>query len=161
MQLTQMHMRRFRHQTTSQMLYSDAYRKRNQMQVFCQEWVKNWVLKLPWWHLSNLCWYDVCLLCYLHCLRQMNTVLNCFLCFVLVSTVSTHSECTYYIWVEVTPSLSAQVFLCPCLSTMFWAMRSPKRFVRGLALPQANLSWTRLKSSLQGRNVHLTTREHS
>ena len=63
----------------------------------------------------------------------------------LVSTVSTHRECTY-IWVEVTPSLSAQVFLCPCLSTMFWAMRSPKRFVRGLALPQANLSWTCLKS---------------
>ena len=155
MQLTQMHMRRFRHQTTSQMLYSDACRKRNQMQVFYQEWVKNWVLKLPWWHLSNLCWYGVCLLCYLHCLRQMNDVLNCFLCFVLAS------ERTYYIWVEVTPSLSAQVFLCPCLSTMFWAMRSPKRFVRGLALPQANLSQTCLKSSLQGRNVHLTTREHS
>ena len=84
MQSTQMHMRRFRHQTTSQMLYSDACRKRNQMQVFYQEWVKNWVLKLPWWHLSNLCWYGVCLPCYLHCLRQMNTVLNCFLCFVLV-----------------------------------------------------------------------------
>ena len=101
------------------------------------------------------------LLCYLHCLCQMNAVLNCFLCFVLVSTVSTHSECTYYIWVEVTPSLSAQVFPCPCLSTMFWAMQSAKRFVRGLALPQANLSWTRVKSSLQGRNVHLTTRKYS
>ena len=81
----------------------------------------------------------------------------------LVSTVSTYcTESVHnYIWVEVTPSLSAQVFLCPCLSTMFWAMWSAKRFVMGLALPQANLSRTCLKSSLQGRNVHLTTREYS
>ena len=156
-----MHMRHFRHQTTLQMLYSDACRKRNQMQVFYQEWVKNWVLKLPWWHLSNLCWYEVFyFVTYTVYVKWMLFWIVSFALF-LVSTVSTYSECTYYIWVEVTPSLSAQVFLCPCLSTMFWAMQSPKRFVRGLALPQANLSWTCLKSSLQGRNVHLTTREYS